>query len=365
MTKRGLWHLRSRLHQRSSLHFEGERTFKLCEHSAGEIFSARATQGKEHSRTRKLDIGGHEIEYELTQNVTQKPLKKEGGNSGRFKVVHKNAVRSPLFELMRAWIMGYCVAAIILGYLAFFVVLNVVFSVLWYIPENKCCGDPTMSFSDVLNFAMQTSTTLGYGGFDPVGVYSNILVILNFFASLTLHALFAGIIFLKFVTPTANFQFSEIITMCNVNGLPCLELRVGHADGDSNVIQNLTAKLNFMYTIHYVDELGAQRQFHSMQELDLLVNWRHELREVWTLRHVVDETSPLFGVLGVNGLQRDIKVFKVTIRGIQKVTSNIKEQLKYVNCLNTYFATIPTRIQSSMSEIAQTSHTRRPRKGRF
>lgn len=38
------------------------------------------------------------------------------------------------------------------------------------------------------------------------------------------------------------------------------------------VIQNLTAKLNFMYTIHYEDELGAQRLFHSVEELDLLVN---------------------------------------------------------------------------------------------
>lgn len=110
------------------------------------------------------------------------------------------------------------------------------------------------------------------------------------------------------------------VTLSNVNGLPCLEIRVGNADGSNMILQDLTARLNFMYVIRYNDDEGKPREMRSMQDINLLVNWRYELKEVWTLRHVIDEKSPLFGVLGIKGLQEDIQLFRVTVSGVQDVT---------------------------------------------
>lgn len=110
------------------------------------------------------------------------------------------------------------------------------------------------------------------------------------------------------------------VTLSNVNGLPCLEMRVGNADGSNMVLQDLTARLNFMYVIRYNDDMGKPREMRSMQEVNLLVNWRYELKEVWTLRHVIDEKSPFFGVLGIKGLEEDLELFRVTISGMQDVT---------------------------------------------
>ena len=201
MPRRSQWHLRYRKSDKEiglpkKICDEESAKFKVCDHSCAQIFSVG--QGSEdYSKKRTIITDAQEIQYELLKGYNQKP---ETPSDKRFNVQNVNVQASPLFVRMRVWILKFAVWAIIVGYLVLFVIVNLIFAILWYLAEDKCCGDSSMNFADTLNFAIQTSTTLGYGGNEPEGLYSNILVTLNFFVSLTLHALFAGVIFLKFVT---------------------------------------------------------------------------------------------------------------------------------------------------------------------
>jgi hypothetical protein len=39
-----------------------------------------------------------------------------------------------------------------------------------------------------------------------------------------IHTLSAGLMFTKFVMPVIHFQFSDVMTLCNANGIPCLSV---------------------------------------------------------------------------------------------------------------------------------------------
>ena len=170
------------------------------------------------------------------------------------------------------------------------------------INHNKCCDDPSQTFSELFDFAIQTSTTIGYGGYVPIGPFSNFLVFMLSFLTLIVNSVYAGLLFLQFVTPYSKLHFSDIITYSNLNGFPCLEFRVANADCINtrtiNPLVDVEARLSFNYHINYIDDIsGEQSHFGNTSYLRLLTDRRQNLNEgVWTLRHVVDESSPLFGI---------------------------------------------------------------------
>lgn len=140
----------------------------------------------------------------------------------------------------------------------------------------------------------------------------------------------AGLLFTKFVTPVINIQFSDVMTLCNVNGIPCLSFRMGNADGDLNPLTDINVRLTYSYRIPYTDHQGEQKFFQRTEELPLLSSRTHGLLEVWTLRHVVDENSPLFGLHFEEHPANKIYVFTLSIDAVQDLTkSSVNLQSKY------------------------------------
>lgn len=260
--------------------------------TASQIF---ATVDPKNPEKRKGIIDGMEVEFELKEDVTQKPTT-DRVERMEWKVHNVNNLKSSWEDRARMWLLSFSICTMSLYYLASFVLLNVVFAGLWYIEDGRCCDDPTLTFREVFDFAVQTSTTIGYGGYVPEGYFANFLVVIISFLALALNTVYAGLLFAKFVTPLANIQFSEIMCLSNMNGIPCLEVRIGNTDGCANVLTDLSVRMSYSYAMSYIDEKGNEQDFFQTQTLKLLQDKRHKLREVWTLRHVVDETSPLFGL---------------------------------------------------------------------
>lgn len=290
------------------------------------------SNGNEYDKER-IRIGmidGHEVKFELQENVNEKPAIERRLRIQR-TINNSNVTKSSMELRLRFWLMKCQLVQISCLYLASFIVLNVIFAGLFYIEEENCCEDSTLSYAEVFDFTIQTSTTIGYGGYVPVGHYSNFLVVmLSYFATL-LNTIFAGLYFVKFVTPTAKIIFSDVITLSNVNGLPCLQLRVGNADGYSNLLTEATARLTYTYVINYQDEHGTTKTMGHTEELKLLNDKQHQFVGVWTLRHVVDETSPLFGLNFTEHPGNSIVEFRVMISTIQDSTkSSFSEQTGYL-----------------------------------
>jgi inward rectifier potassium channel len=301
----------------------------LADQCATDIFGFRGEDEKDKN-VRFGIVDGQEVHFELRENVTQKPATNRRARP-QPSLVLKNVERSPLEARVRLWVMQVRLVTIAGFYLASFVALNAVFAGLFYIHDGRCCDESSLGFSQVFDFSIQTSTTIGYGGYVPIGYYSNFLVVLlSFFATL-LNTIFAGLIFIKFVTPIAKIEFSDVLTFSNVNGMPCLQLRAGNADGHANPLNDVTARLTVTYIINYHDEMGSTHHLGHTCDLKLLNEHRHNLAEPWTLRHMVDETSPLFGLDFSEYPGSSIIEFRVCVNAVQEITkTGISEQVGYL-----------------------------------
>jgi inward rectifier potassium channel len=315
----------------------GFRHHRRSDQCASEIFRSLHGGGDDEDHNAKEDtnvrvgiVDGREVHFELRENLTQKPPTDRRARLRR-SLVSENAERSSIGVRVRLWLMKIRLVHMSAIYLASFMALNVIFAGLFYAYEGGCCDDSSLDFSQVFDFSIQTSTTIGYGGYVPIGYYSNFLVVLLSFFSTLLNTMFAGLMFTKFVTPIAKIEFSDVLTLSNVNGLPCLQLRVGNADGHANPLIDVSARLSVTYVISYHDEQGSSHQFGHTADLKLLNDRRHNLAEAWTLRHVVDETSPLFGLDFSEPPGNKIVEFQVCVSAIQKITkAGISEQTGYL-----------------------------------
>ena len=170
---------------------------------------------------------------------------------------------------------------------------------MWYFwdREGHCCADPDMTFAQVFDFAVQTSSTIGYGGYWPKGYMNNALVVLLTLMSIVLSTVYAGLLFFKFITPQANIEFSDVIAMSNVLGEPCLEIRIGNSDGRANPLINGEANL-WVTSVQEYRAPGefAKRKVVQTENLHLAVSQVPKVNGVWTIRHFIDENSPLYGL---------------------------------------------------------------------
>ncbi|CAB9511889.1 Inward rectifier potassium channel [Seminavis robusta] len=276
-------------------------------------------------------VDGRKVIFELKENVTKKPAAPRSERLQRSHVVI-NGHRSSFETRVRLWLMKFNVTSLSFIYFASFIAMNVVFGGLFYIQDAKCCGDEEFTFADVFNFAVQSSTTIGYGSFSPDGHWANFLVVILSYIATLMNTLFAGLLFTKFVTPVVNIQFSEVMTICNVNGVPCLSIRLGAPDGHGlNPMTDINVRLTYSYQIPYSDHKGDRKFFRQTEDLHLLSNRQHGMKEgSWTLRHVLDESSPLFGLNFEEHPANKIYVFTLSVDAVQDLTkSSVNVQTEY------------------------------------
>ena len=289
---------------------------------AAKIFGMAGAPGVETKTTQQTAwVDGRNVHFELQENVTQRPTSDKEARL-KLSLINKNAPTSSAEIRWRSRMIQLSLIQVTVVYLVFFLVLNIAFAGIFYAHPDTCCDDPDLTFGEVFDFTVQTSTTIGYGGYVPHGIFANLMVVVLSYTSVLLNTVFAGLIFLKFITPTAKLEFSSVLCYCNVNGLPCLQLRVGNADGEDNILTDVTARLTHLYPILYRDDHGREREFVQKRELKLLNDTQNRIVGVWTIQHVIDETSPLYGLNLDEFPGNTIYKFEVTINAIQDITKS-------------------------------------------
>lgn len=167
-------------------------------------------------RAKTVEIDGREVTFVLLDNVTQRPkigLKQRKKNS----IINLNVSNSTSFtrfgHRLQRWLTRQNIPTLTAIYLTAFLLMNLIYAALWYIEPEGCCEDPTMSFAEHFDFAVQTSSSIGYGGYWPKGYWNNALVVLQTISAIFFSTVYAGLLFFKFITPTANFEFRYDIYM--------------------------------------------------------------------------------------------------------------------------------------------------------
>ena len=172
---------------------------------------------------------------------------------------------------------------------AVYIALNLLFAVLYKIGGDCVAGMRTGSFLDGFFFSVQTVATVGYGKMSPSNLYGDIITTIEVMTGIFLVAVLAGLIFVRFSRPNANIVFSNSIVIAPLNGQPTLMLRIGNLHHRSMV------EAEFRIVFNRDEPLLEGGDFRYFYNLKLQFDRLPLFPAALTLRHVIDEHSPLYG----------------------------------------------------------------------
>src|SRR6202051_3443968 len=171
-----------------------------------------------------------------------------------------------------------------------FLMFNAVFAVFYWIGDQPISNVPGGAYIDYLYFSIETLSTAGYGDMHPQTHYGHFIATVELFTGIFSMSLMTGLIFARFSRPNARLLFADHPVISNHDGKLTLMVRL--ANERHNIIGNATAKL-WLLRNEVSLEGGRIRRFY---ELPLLRNEHPALALSWTLYHVLDEKSPLYGL---------------------------------------------------------------------
>ena len=171
-----------------------------------------------------------------------------------------------------------------------FVAFNAVFAFFYWIGNQPISNVPGGAYIDYLYFSIETLSTAGYGDMHPQTHYGHFIATVELFTGIFSMSLMTGLIFARFSRPNARLLFADHPVISSHDGKPTLMVRF--ANERHNIIGNATARLWLLKNVVSMEGRPLRRFY----ELPLVRNEHPALALSWTLYHVLDEESPLYGL---------------------------------------------------------------------
>lgn len=222
----------------------------------------------------------------------------------------ENAFWSDLYH--RA--MTASVSALFFGTLALFLGVNLLFAMLYAMDSGGVGRVDEPHLLNLFFFAIEAFTTVGFGEMYPISTWSHLVYSVEGFTALLLTAALTGLIFARFSRPRARFLFAANPVIAKHDGKTHFMLRIANAR--HNYIADASAQL-WLIRIEPSKEGQRFRRFH---ELKLGRSQNPAFILSWTLFHVIDTTSQLYG-LNADDLATGDYQFIVTLRGLDATSS--------------------------------------------
>jgi inward rectifier potassium channel len=205
-----------------------------------------------------------------------------------------------------------------------YVGLNLIFATLYSLGQNSIAGISTSHwFLDCFFFSVQTLATVGYGHMYPQTLYGHVISTIEIMTGIFLLAVMTGLIFVRFSRPIARVVFSKSIVIAPLNGRPTLMVRIG------NQRQHSMVEAEFRITFNRDEPLLEGGDFRYFYNLKLQFDRLAIFPAVLTLRHVIDEKSPLCGATP-ESLKAVRALLMVSIIGIDPViAASVQTQHDY------------------------------------
>ncbi len=171
-------------------------------------------------------------------------------------------------------------------------------------------------------FSVQTFSTVGYGQFLPHTDVAHGVMVLQSILSVFVTAVLTGLIFAKFSRPSARIMFSEKILISPFDGKKTLMFRMGNLR--ANQIAEAQVRMVVLKSFKTIEGENIRRQL----DLSLVRSSSLFFALSWTVMHVIDEKSPLFGCSLKDLIDQDIE-FGVSVIGYDSTFS----QTIHANCM--------------------------------
>lgn len=231
--------------------------------------------------------------------------------SGQFEFVKLNAKKFDLRDtyhliLTLNW-PGF--AGLVFG---IYLLINLVFASLYMLNPHAVAEMRSGSFFDAFFFSVETLATVGYGHMYPESFYGHLIAMLEIMVGMFGLAVITGLIFVRFSRPTARIHFSKVAVIAPFDGVPNLMIRVANLRHQAMVEPEFRMILLRNTLTAEGDDV---RRFRSLNlEYDHLIMFP----AVLTVRHRIDETSPLFGMTPEDFQRQDVRII-ASIVGVDTV----------------------------------------------
>lgn len=233
---------------------------------------------------------------------------------GSFNVVRKgHSVKNMYQDLLTASWPKFLISVV-----SFFIISNSIFAMLFTLNGVENIGRVSQGFGrDYLEsfyFSVQTFTTLGYGNLSPQNDIANIVASLDAFTGMITVALLTGLFFARFSKPRAYISFSKhILVAPNREGKRSLQFRIVH-DHRHKII-DLEARV----TMTWLQKDGGRIR-RMFAKLPLEIDRIFLMPLNWTIVHLIDEESPLYGFSIEDIHARNIEIL-IVIKGFDETYS--------------------------------------------
>src|SRR5208337_2304724 len=153
---------------------------------------------------------------------------------------------------------------------------------------------------------------LATGHMYPETFYGHLIAMLEIMVGMFGLAVITGLIFVRFSRPTARIHFSKVAVITPFDGVPNLMIRVANLRHQAMVEPEFRMILLRNIITAEGDDV---RRFRPLKlEFDHLITFP----AVLTVRHRIDETSPLFGMTPEDFQQHDFRII-ASIVGVDTV----------------------------------------------
>ncbi len=206
-----------------------------------------------------------------------------------------------------------------------FLVLNMCFASLFMLGDNPIGNLHPNGFLGAFFFSVETLATVGYGDMHPQTVYGHSIATLEIFIGMASVALITGVMFARFSRPRSSIIFANHPVSHVMDGKQVLLIRLANAR--MNIISEATAKLRLMRDENTAN-MGSFRKITDMK----LEREQHPIFILgWTVIHVIDENSPLFG-LDAETLHACRASLILSIEGVDDTTNQPQRARHYYPC---------------------------------
>jgi inward rectifier potassium channel len=231
--------------------------------------------------------------------------------SGQVEFVKINAQRE--WRDLYQWLLGLSWPKFAGVALSTCIGINILFAGLYVLGGDCVEGMKPGQFLPAFFFSVQTLATVGYGHMYPRNLYGDVVSTIEIISGMFYLALVTGLIFVRFSRPTARIVFSKSVVIAPFNGRPTLMARVANLR-HYNMVE---AEFRIMLTRDepFVESGEMFRHFYQLPlHFDRIVAFPAAL----TLRHTIDEQSPLYGA-SPESLEAARAIIMVSVVGIETV----------------------------------------------
>jgi inward rectifier potassium channel len=218
---------------------------------------------------------GKPVPRYVNPNVRPRRAVVKGQDSSRWTDVYHVVLTAP-------WWLFF------LGLLALFGSLNLFFASLYVFDPHGISNSRPGSFWDAYLFSVQTIASVN-SEMLARSTYVNVVVSFEAFFGILYMATVTGVMFARFSRPYARVLFSKVAVIAPFDGVPTLMFRAANQRGnqifDASVSVSLARQATTLegVTMRRFEELKVQRSRSPLFALS------------WTIMHVIDEKSPLYG----------------------------------------------------------------------